>query len=291
MEIGIVHIVDGRPGRGLEFAQQCAEVVEAVGFASIWAPDHVAFFDEYASKYPHSDSGKFKFTPDQGHIDSLQVLLAIALVTERLRIGPSVEVLPLRNPLIRAREIAALDQYSKGRVQYGIGIGWKREEFEAAGVPFEQRGPRTDHYLAAMKELWTAQRATYESEFVSFRDVIMFPKPEQRPYPPVLVGGITRPAARRAARHGDGWYGWKMTPEELAEFLVVLDEELAAAGRDRDGFRIVLGAPHSEALVEELGRFERLGVDEFVLGLSLSRQRFAEQLEGHALATKQWLTG
>lgn len=290
MEVGLVYIVDGRPGRGLEFAQECAAEAEALGYRSIWAPDHVAFFDEYSSRYPHSDTGKFKFLPDQGHIDDLQVLLAAAMATSTIRLGTSVEVVAIRNPLTRAREIAALDQFSKGRFQYGIGVGWKAEEFAAAGVPFDGRGARADHHLEAMRALWTQSRASYHSEYVSFDDVIMFPKPAQRPHPPILVGGVSRVALRRAARLGDGWYGWKLTPEELTGCLEMLDDELAKVDRRRDdGFRVLLGAPHRAGLVDELQEYADRGVDEFVFGYSLSRERHGEQLAKHAQELGPWL--
>ncbi|MBS4754553.1 LLM class F420-dependent oxidoreductase [Nocardioides sp. zg-ZUI104] len=289
MDIGLVYIVDGRPGRGLEFAQSCAVEAEKLGYQSIWAPDHVAFFDEYSSRYPHSDTGKFKFLPNQGHIDDLQVLLAAAMVTSTIRLGTSVEVVAMRNPLTRAREIATLDQFSGGRFQYGVGVGWKAEEFSAAGVPFERRGVRADHHIEAMRALWTQERASYHSEFVNFDDVIMFPKPAQTPHPPILVGGVSRVALRRAARLGDGWYGWKLTHDELAECVSILDEELEKVGRSREGFRVLLGAPHREGLVDDLDRYAELGVDEFMFGYSLSREHHAEQLAQHAQDLGSWL--
>lgn len=290
MDIGLVYIVDGRPGRGLEFAQACAAEAESLGFKSIWAPDHVAFFDEYSSRYPHSDTGKFKFLPDQGHVDDLQVLLAAAMVTSTIRLGTSVEVVAIRNPLTRAREIAALDQFSGGRFQYGVGVGWKAEEFAAAGVPFERRGERADHHIEAMRALWTQPRASYHSEFVSFDDVIMYPKPAQAPHPPFLVGGVSRVAMRRAARLGDGWYGWKLTPDELSECIQVLDEELVKVGRRRDdGFRVLLGAPHNPTLIDDLSSYAERGVDEFVVGYSLSREHHGEQLAKHAQELGTWL--
>lgn len=290
VDIGLVFIVDGRPGRGLEFVQACAVEAEELGYKSYWAPDHVAFFDEYSSRYPHSDTGKFKFLPDQGHVDDLQVLMAAAQVTSTMRLGTSVEVVALRNPLTRAREIATLDQFSGGRFQYGVGVGWKAEEFAAAGVPFERRGERADQYIEAMRTLWTQDRATFSSEFVNFENVIMFPKPTQTPYPPILVGGISRYALRRAARLGDGWYGWKLTPDELAACMVMLDEELAKVGRTREGFRVVLGAPHRQGLVDDLPRYAEMGVDEFVFGYSLSREHHGEQLSNHAEELGPWLT-
>ena len=164
------------------------------------------------------------------------------------------------------------------------------EEFAAAGVPFEGRGARADHHIEAMRALWTQSRASYHSEYVSFDDVIMFPKPAQQPHPPILVGGVSRVALRRAARLGDGWYGWKLTPEELSECVEILDDELGKVGRRRDeGFRVLLGAPHRAGLVDELQEYADRGVDEFVFGYSLSRERHGEQLAKHAQELGTWL--
>jgi probable F420-dependent oxidoreductase len=285
MRYGVVQIIDGTPGRGLEFIRATARTMEELGFASFWAPDHVVFFDDYLSKYPHSDDGSFGFKEDQGLLEPLMVLQVAAAATERIRVGTSVEIVPERNPVIRAKHVTTLDHFSDGRLDYGIGIGWSKEEYAAVGVPWERRGPRTDEYLQAMNALWTQHRATFEGEFASFRDVVAFPKPVQQPRPPILVGGITDAAIRRAVRHGDGWYGWKLTIEELDDRLAVIDRELEAAERTRDGFRVYLGAPHhgdTTELAAYLREVEARGVDEFVFGLSLSRSRYREQLETYA---------
>lgn len=285
MRFGVVQIVDGEPGRGMEFAQATAVALEELGFDSYWAPDHVVFFDEFGSKYPHSDDGTFGFKQDQGLLEPLMVLQAAAAVTNRIRLGTSVEIITERHPVERAKHITTLDHFSGGRFDYGVGIGWNREEYAAVGVPWERRGARADEYIQVMKSLWTQHRATFEGEFVTFRDVVAFPKPVQSPHPPVLVGGISVGAIRRAARHGDGWYGWKMTVEELTAALSTLDAELEAAGRTRDGFRVVLGMPHAgdvDGLTVYLERVERLGVDEFVLGLSIPRRDPRGFLERYA---------
>lgn len=286
MGVGVVHIVDGTPGRGLEFVQQTAVAMEDIGYSSFWAPDHVVFFDTFRSKYPHSDDGTFGFKQDQGLLEPLMVLQAAAAVTTRIRVGTSVEVITERNPVVRSKHITTLDHFSNGRFDYGVGIGWLREEHEAVGVPWERRGERADEYLQAMKALWTQHRSTFEGEFASFRDVVCFPKPVQSPHPPILVGGITKAAIRRAARHGDGWYGWKLTPQELRDGIALLDTELDAVGRSREqGFKVYLGSPHHgdlTGLAEQLADAEAEGVDEYVLGLSLSRTSYRTQLESYA---------
>ncbi len=274
MRHGVVQIADGVPGRGLEFVQETAVALEELGFDSYWAPDHVVFFDEFTSKYPHSDDGTFGFKKDQGLLEPIMVLQAAAAVTNRIRVGTSVEIITERHPVERSKHITTIDHFSGGRFDYGIGLGWLREEYEALGVPWERRGVRADEYIQAMKALWTQDRSSFDGEFVSFSDVVAFPKPLQDPHPPVLVGGITRAALKRSAVHGDGWYGWKLSVDELAAALVTLDEELTSAGRTRDGFRIILGMPHhgdQSDLAEYVAAIEELGVDEFVLGLSIPR--------------------
>lgn len=286
MRIGVVQIIDGLPGRGLEFAAETASTMEQLGYSSYWAPDHLLFFDSLESKYPHSEDGTFAFRKDQGLLEPLMVLQAAATATKEIRLGTSVEVITLRNPVVRSKHVATLDQFCDGRFDYGVGIGWMKEEYDGCGVPWERRGERADEYIQAMKALWTQHRATFEGEFVSFRDVVAFPKTTQKPHPPILVGGITKAAIRRAARHGDGWYGWKMTLAQLDEALDLLRRELADVGRSiDDGFQLLLGAPHhndADGIGEYLDEVAKRGIHQYSLGLSLSRSHMREQLESYA---------
>jgi probable F420-dependent oxidoreductase len=287
MRIGMVQIIDGEPGRGLEFIQGTATRMEELGFAHYWAPDHVVFFDRYLSSYPHSDDGTFGFKQDQGLLEPMMVLQAAAAVTTRMELGTSVEIITERNPVVRAKHVATLDHFSDGRFLYGVGIGWSKEEYAAVGVPWENRGARADEYIQAMDALWTQHRASFHGEFVNFDDVVAFPKPVRQPRPPVLIGGITRPALRRTAMYGDGWYGWKLSLEEIDQKLVELDEELAAVGRDRDDVRLLIGLPHAgdpADLRDYVDAVAARGFDDFVIGASLSRSRYEEQLEAYARA-------
>ena len=287
MRIGMVQIIDGEPGRGLEYVQSTAARMEELGFAHYWAPDHVVFFDQYLSSYPHSEDGTFGFKKDQGLLEPMMVLQAAAAVTETMELGTSVEIITERNPVVRSKHVATLDHFSGGRFLYGVGIGWSKEEYAAVGVPWERRGARADEYLQAMNALWTQDRATFHGEFVDFEDVVAFPKPVQQPRPPILVGGITRAAIRRAVVHGDGWYGWKLSLDEVDEKLAVLGEELAAVGKDRDATRIIVGIPHAgdpSELLDYVRGLAKRGVDDFVVGASLSRRRWDEQVTSYATA-------
>ena len=286
MRIGVAQWVDGSPARGLEFVQELAVALEDLGYASYWAADHVVLMDHFTSRYPYAHDGAFPFQPDQAFLEPLHVMGAAAAATTRLRVGTGVDILPLRNPVVRAKDIATLDVLSHGRVDYGIGIGWLREEFEALGMPFERRGPRCDEMLAVMKALWTMDRPAFSGEFYRFPEVTFWPKPSQEPHPPILVGGNSRAAMRRAARLGDGWYALGLDGDQLAEHLVALDAELAAVGRGRDeGFAVHVasgGLSDPQAIVEYVRDIAPHGPDEVIIGPPLSRRRFREQLEALA---------
>jgi probable F420-dependent oxidoreductase len=291
MRVGMSQMIDGQPGRGIEFIQATAVEMERRGFASFWCGDHIVFFRRYDSRYPDGGLGEAGFRDDQGLFEPLLTLTAAALATTTLRVGLSVDIVPERNPIVRARDIATLDHFSKGRFDYGTGIGWAKEEYEAIGVPWPDRGARCDDYLAAMKALWTQPVASHHGPFVEFDHVLANPKPVQTPHPPILVGGNSRAAIRRAVRLGDGWFGWGLTIPELDECLVLVEEELAAAGRERDSLRMYLGLPYGgdlETLVSYLYEVELRGFEEAVIGTGLSRNRYERQLDDYALALDRW---
>lgn len=292
MRLGMTQMIDGKPGRGLEFIQATAQGMERRGFVSFWCGDHIVFFSRYDSKYPDGGLGDKAFQEDQGLFEPLLTLTAAALATTTLRVGLSVEIVPERNPVVRARDIATLDNFSNGRFDYGVGIGWAKEEYAALGVPYERRGARCDDYLEAMKALWTQPQASHHGEFVNFDRVLAFPKPVQKPHPPILVGGNTRAALRRAVKLGDGWFGWGLTMDEMDECLVMLDEELRAAGRERDSLKMYYGMPYGgdlPTLVGILTDLEGRGFEEIVIGTGLSRNRYDKQLDDYALALDRWL--
>lgn len=287
MQVGIVQIFDGTPGRGLAHIEEYARTVEGLGFASLWAPDHVVFFDRYASRYPHTPDGEIDFKKDQGILEPLMVLQAAAAVTERIRLGTSVEIITERNPVVRAKELATLDVLSGGRVEYGVGIGWSEEEYAALGVPFARRGARCDEYIDAMRVLWSERRPTMKGEFTAFDHVVFEPKPLQRPGIPIVIGGNSPAALRRVARLGDGWHGWKLSVTELEERLRQLDELLDQHGRQRDQLKLNMGIPfrgEPGELASYAAQVEALGMDELVVALGISRHSFRQQLGSYAAA-------
>lgn len=212
-------------------AVEAARAAESAGFESFWTVEHVVYPDDYASAYPYSPDGKMPARPSTPIPDPLIWLAYVASATSALRLATGILILPQRNPVVLAKELATLDHLSGGRVELGIGVGWLREEFDALGVPWERRGARTDEYVAAMRALWAADGATFDGDFASFTRVSSNPKPAQGTIP-IIVGGHTRVAAERAGRLGDGFVPGKGSATELAELFDIVRETAAAHGRD-----------------------------------------------------------
>ena len=170
-------------------------------------------------------------------------------------------LLPQRNPVYTAKEVATLDWLSNGRVDFGIGVGWLEEEFNAVNVPWPQRGRRTDEYLEVLRTLWTDETSAYEGEFYSLNPCQMFPKPVQQPHPPIHIGGESDAALARVARAGQGWHTFNRPPEDLAEPLATLDGLLAEEGRTRSDVTITV-CPYFQPLDADIaGRYAEAGVD------------------------------
>ncbi len=282
---GMVQVFDGTAGRGLDHIIDYATHIEALGFDSLWAPDHVIFFDTYSSKYPHTDDGSIDFKKDQGILEPLMVLQAAAHVTEHIRLGTSVEIITERNPVVRAREIATLDVISGGRFNYAVGIGWSKEEYKAIGVPWARRGARADEYIHVMRALWREYRPSFHGEFVDFPEVVFFPKPVQAGGVPILVGGNSDAALQRIARCGDGWQGWKLTISEVEERLARLREIVEEAGRPWNEITCNVGIPFKgdlNELAEYREALDKIGVHELVIAAGISRTRFKDQLSEFA---------
>lgn len=278
MRVGAVTMFDGRPDRTMADLRVLARHAESVGIDSLWFPEHVVFFSEYVSKYPYAPDGNPGFGRRQGLFDPLFCAMVAFAETQTLRVGTAVLILPQRNPLVLAQEIVALDHASNGRFDFGIGIGWSSEESTALGVPWAKRGQRTDEYLEAMSVLWTDDLCTYHGSFVDFENVIAEPKPVQHPRPPVWVGGAPGPSMARAAKLGDGWYGWAVGHDEMEAVLRQLDAECENVGRDPATVQRKLGLPASgdlRSLASYFDEAQRLGVTEVLVA---PRARGAELL-------------
>ena len=211
-------------------AARLARLAEAAGFDSVLAVDHVVFPDNYTSTYPYSATGRLPVGRGGAFPDPLIWIAYAAAVTTRLRFLTGVVILPQRDPLVLAKQVATLDYMSGGRFELGIGVGWLKEEFQAMGVPFERRGRRADEYIAAMKALWAEDGATFSGEFVSFKEVSCNPKPIGRV--PIVVGGHSEAAAKRAGRLGDGFFPSIGSQVDTFPLFDVARRAAAEAGRD-----------------------------------------------------------
>lgn len=238
---------------GREGLVELAQGAEAAGFESLWTVEHVVYPDGYESEYPYDRSGKMVMAADTPLPDPLVWLTWVAAVTERIHLATGILILPQRNPVILAKELATLDALAGGRVELGIGVGWLREEFDALGIPFERRGARTDEYVAAMRALWDADHAEHDGEMVRFAGVSVNPKPP-RGRVPIHVGGHSRAAAERAGRLGDGFFPGK---GDLPELIDIVHQTASDMGRDPDAIEITAGAPPAMA-TDPVGAVEEL---------------------------------
>jgi probable F420-dependent oxidoreductase len=270
-------------------AIRLARLAEAAGFDSVLAVDHVALPDSYESTYPYSATGRLPGDRSAPMPDPLIWIAYAAAATTRLRFLTGVIILPLRNPLVLAKQVATLDHMSGGRIELGIGVGWLREEFEALGVPFEKRGRMTDDYVAAMRALWHEDGARHAGPFVRFDGVSCNPKPVARSVP-IIVGGHSEAAARRAGRLGDGFFPSIGAQVDTFPLLEVVHRAAEAAGRDPAAIEIITGCPGALpgsgqdplAAVEErrrrgVGRVV-VPVGPFLPDLEESLPRFGEQV-------------
>ena len=223
-------------------AARVATLVEAAGFDTLFAIDHVVIPKDYATPYPYSPTGKLPGDDSSPYPDPLIWMAYVAAVTTRLRLMTGVIILPQRNPLVLAKQVATLDAMSGGRIELGIGVGWLREEFEAIGVPFERRGKRADEYVAAMRALWAGDDASYAGEFVNFSRINCNPKP-LRGSVPIIVGGSTEVAAKRAGRLGDGFFPSIGSQTDILPLFDVVRRAATAAGRDPAAIEFLTGCP------------------------------------------------
>ncbi len=214
-----------------------ARLAEEVGFESLWTVEHVVVPSGYESEYPYSADGKMPGGEDVAIPDPLVWLAYVAAATTTLRLGTGILILPQRNPLVLAKEVATLDRLSGGRVELGVGVGWLREEFDALGVPFDGRGPRTDEYVDVLRRVWGERETAYDGSFVRFAPLKSFPKPATARGPKIHVGGHSVPAARRAGRIGDGFFPGRAATD-LGELLGHMRAAATEAGRDPDAIEV-----------------------------------------------------
>ena len=215
---------------GAEALELCRRA-EAAGFESVWGGEHVIMPSAIDSRYPYTADGKVPAVPDTPIPDPLIWLAFVAAAAPTLRLGTCILIVPQRNPLVLAKELATLDRLSGGRVELGLGVGWLREEFDALGVPWERRGARNDEYIEAMRLLWSGPEVEFHGEFVDFAAVTCSPRPVQSSIP-ILVGGDTDAAIQRAVRIADGYFPGEGDVDRLASLIGRVREAAERAGRD-----------------------------------------------------------
>jgi probable F420-dependent oxidoreductase len=252
-------------GASADAIREIATTAERLGFSGIWAPEHVVLFDRQSSKYPYEPDGRLPLPKDIDFNDPFIGLTYAAAVTSRIRLATGICLVPERNPVFLAKEVATLDRLSGGRVALGIGIGWSAEEFSAAGVPFEHRAKRTREYIELMRRLWSQDKATFSGEFVKVESARSFPKPIAGAKVPILVGGESEAALKRAASYGTGWFGLGLTPEEVGVKVEQLRGFARASNRDPEELEIIIGPYNKPAVPSDLRQFHAAGVQEFAL--------------------------
>ncbi|MDG2051987.1 MAG: LLM class F420-dependent oxidoreductase [Myxococcota bacterium] len=237
-----------------ETAARVAAGAESAGFDSVWTGEHVILPEPQT---PDS--------PIPAHTPLLHPSVALAHVaahTTRLRLATGIVILPQRNPVVLAKELASLDVICGGRLTFGLGVGYIQKEFAACGIPFAERGPRTDEAIAVLRNLWASEKPKFDGRFFHYSDVDAHPRPIQKPHPPIIIGGMSAPALRRAAKLGDGWYGFALDLDGTTRCLEGLKTARERFGRENpaESFEITV-TPSVPIDRDTLARFEDIGVD------------------------------
>lgn len=241
-----------------------AQLAEQLGYESIWRGDHLILPVGMASAYPYAAGSGQPFDVDTPLTDVLVTLGFLAAATSTIRLATGVYILPLRDVVATARAVQTLDVLSEGRVIFGVGVGWLREEFEVVGRSFAERGRITDEAVEILKRLWSDSEPSFEGRHHRLPPVRFEPKPVQLPHPPIVFGGESDVALERAARIGDGWYGHRQSPTEVESIIARLEEMRAANGRHDLPFEVTIRVTEHVDLAD-IDRFAAAGVARLVL--------------------------
>ncbi len=239
------------PGSALDIAR----IAESVGFESVWGGEHVVRPARIASPYPYTEDGKMPGDAETPVPDPLIWLAYVAAAAPSVRLGTCILILPQRNPVVLAKELATLDHLTGGRVELGIGVGWLKEEFDALGVPWARRGARTDESIAALRALWAGPEAEFHGEFVDFEPATCAPRPVAGSIP-ITVGGDTPAAVRRAARLAEGYFPGTSDSDVLAGLIRDLEAAVDAAGRPKGAVQV--SAIFADVLSDPVAGAEKL---------------------------------
>jgi len=283
MKIGLMFANSG-PFTNPDLFAHLVTTAEKVGIESIWTVEHVVIPQDYKSPYPYSTTGKIPGGEDVSIPDPLQPLSFAAAITKKLKLGTGILILPQRHPIYVAKETATIDQLSKGRLLLGIGSGWLAEEFQALGLDFHQRGAMTDESIKAMRALWNEGPTTFQGKHYNFGPVKMFPKPFNKSGIPIIVGGHSPAAARRAGRFGDGFFPAIGEIPKLKELFAQMATEAQKAGRAATHIEL---SCMGRAKPDVLKAFEDIGITRVVVpppafdqeGLTRGLEKMANELK------------
>lgn len=257
MKIGLFGINMG-PLAEPDASIRVAQTAESAGFDSVWAGEHVVLPDPQEPPSP--------LPPDYPMLDPNITFAWLAGQTKTIRMGTGIIILPQRNPLVLAKEMASLDVLSGGRLIFGIGIGYLKPEFAALGIAFNEKAPRTLEYLEAMRAIWSEESPSFDGQFVSFGNVQARPRPVQHPGPPVVFGGHVPGAYQRTVTHGNGWYGFGLDLEATAKCIEGLDEARKTNTRPTElGDVEVSVTPFGNVDLDTAKRYADLGVDRLIV--------------------------
>ena len=262
-------------------ARRVAQHTEQIGFESLWTAEHVVLPDPQVPPSPSPPRVPF--------LDPAGALCYAAAVTKSIKLATGIIILPQRNPLVLAKELTTVDVLSGGRLIFGIGVGYLKPEFDALGIPFEDKGPRTDEYIDTIRALLTEPKPAYSGRFVSFSGIDAQPRPVQKPHPPFVIGGHSPGAFRRAVRTGNGWYGFYRNVDDTKECLA----GLSAAAREVErpaalGLLEISVTPRIGFTADDVKRYTELGVDRLIPN---SASRTADELVDFLSRTAEMVAG
>jgi probable F420-dependent oxidoreductase len=255
----------GNPFATPEYLATLAAAAEERGFHSLWVAEHVVLFDDYASRYPYAQDGKIPAGGENGIFEPFTSLAFLAAHSSTIRLGTGICLVPQRNPVYTAKEVAAVDWLSGGRFEFGVGIGWLAEEYEAVAKPFVQRAQRCREYLWVMKSLWCDPVSEFHGAFYDLPACRQYPKPVQQPHPPTHFGGESDAALRRVADLGQGWYGFNLEPEQVPDRISFLEDRLAERDRALADIEVSICPYLLGADADKAKRYADTGVDQLIV--------------------------
>jgi probable F420-dependent oxidoreductase len=279
MHVGVFAIA-ANPFATPDYVEALGSGAEQRGFHSLWVPEHAVLFDSYQSAYPYAADGRLPAPSNSAPLDPFAILSFLAAATRTIRLGTGICLVPQRNPVYTAKEVATVDVLSRGRFDFGVGVGWLAEEFHALGVPFARRAARCRAYIEVMRRCWCNAVSQYDGDFYTLPACRVFPKPVQQPHPPVYFGGESAAALKRVADLGQGWFPFSIAPDALAVQLRELEALLAARGRSRRDIQVAVCPYMIAADLDLVKRYRDAGADQVVvLAIAVERDDLLRVLD------------